>query len=396
MTGRWWSWPSPLALRPAPADLPAVGESGATEDGLRRLGRRYAVLVRTAVLLCASGAALVQAAPDRRTLVAVVVVALAAWSVVYTRFGSGGWLLLVDTAVIMLLGLTQRWTVPPDALGDSTNWVLAVVTITVVAHQWLTSAALGALLTTAIVAAHLTGNVLAAADPPAGSVPLGLWTFAEAGLSRVLYLLVRTGARQADLAVAVNEQARREAAVAAARRAEEREHLAVLHDTAASTLLAVGSGLVDGTEPWLVEQAARDLEILAARPDPDGGDTDLVRLLQQVVRQAPIAVEVCAPPAVPMPAFRATAVSAAVREALTNVVRHAGTNAADLTVRRTGGWTVVEVADRGRGFTPERVPVQRRGLSHSIAQRMTRVGGRAVVTSRPGHGTRVSLEVPDG
>ncbi|MGI5149945.1 sensor histidine kinase [Plantactinospora sp. CA-294935] len=360
-----------------------------------RLGRRYAVLVRTAVLVCASGAALFQATPDRRSLVGVVVVGLGTWSVVYARFGSRGWLLLADTSVIMLLCLTQRWTVPPDALGDSTNWVLAVAAITAVAHQWLTSAAQGALLTTAIVAAHLTGNVLASSDPPAGSVPLGLWTFAEAGLSRALYLLVRAGARQADLAVARNEQARRDAAVAAARRVDEREHLAVLHDTAASTLLAVGAGMVDGTEPWLADQAARDLEILAARPDLGGGDADLVRLLHQVVRQAPVAVELCSPPVVPMTSFRATAISAAVREALTNVARHAGVESAELTVRRTGGWTVVEVADRGRGFAPEQVPEHRRGLSHSIGQRMARVGGRAVVTSRPAGGARVSLEVPD-
>ncbi|MFG1778068.1 hypothetical protein ACGFIG_16740 [Micromonospora sp. NPDC049048] len=88
--------------------------------------------MRTTALSCVSGAALFQAAPDRRALVVGVATGLAAWSVVYVRFSSRGWLLPVDTLVIMLLCLTQRWTVPPDAVVDSTNWVLAVVTVTAI------------------------------------------------------------------------------------------------------------------------------------------------------------------------------------------------------------------------------------------------------------------------
>ncbi|WP_176737470.1 sensor histidine kinase [Micromonospora citrea] len=352
--------------------------------------------MRATALCCVSGAALFQAGPDRRALVVGTVVGLVAWTVAYARFSSRRWLLPADTLVIMLLCLTQRWTVPPDAVADSTNWVLALVSVTAVAHQWLTTAAGGVLLTAAVVVAHLAGNALALPDTWWGTVPLGLWTFAEAGLSRVLFLLVRAGARQADLALAASARARREAAVAAARRADEREHLAVLHDTAAATLLAVGARMVDGTEPWLAEQAARDLEVLAGQPGLPGGDTDLVRLLAQVARHAPVAVDVRAPAALPMPAVRATAVSAAVREALTNVARHSGVDTAELVVRPAGGRILVEVSDRGGGFAPEGVPPHRRGVSQSIAQRVARVGGRAVVTSRPGAGTLVSLEVPSG
>jgi signal transduction histidine kinase len=366
-----------------------------TEHELLRVGRRYAVFIRTAVLICASGAALVQASPDQRPLVAGAVAGLAAWSALYARLTSRGWMLPADTLVVVLLCLTQRWTVPADSLGDSTNWVLAVVSITAVAHQWLTTTTRGAVLTAAVVAAHLVGNTLAAPETWAGSVPIGLWTFGEAGLSRVLFLLVRTGARRADRAVAASERARRDAAVAAARRADEREHLAVLHDTAAATLLAVGSRMVDHREPWLAEQAARDLAALAARPEFPDGETDLVRLLDRVARQAPVAVDLRSSGTVPMRASPAAAIGAAAREALTNVARHSGVGAAELSVTRTAGLITVEVADRGRGFAPEHVPPHRRGLSQSIEQRMARIGGRAVVTTRPGAGTRVRLELPD-
>ncbi|WP_159079493.1 sensor histidine kinase [Plantactinospora sp. BC1] len=369
---------------------------GGTERGLRRLGRRYAVVIRSATLACAGGAALFQSAPERRALVGGVLLTLCAWSVLYLRANSRRWLLPVDTLLIVLLCLTQRWTVPPEALADSTNWVLAVAAITAVAHQWLGTAAGGALLATAIVLAHLAGNALASPGTWSESAPVGLWTLVEAGLSRVLFLLVRAGARQTDLAVRERERARSEAAVAAARWADEREHLAVLHDTAASTLLAVGARMVDGTEPWLAAQAGRDLATISGRPDLPDTSTDLVRTLREVARNAAVAVELRSPPMLLLPTVRASAIGAAVREALTNVGRHAGVGTAELVVRRRAGRTLVEVVDRGRGFAPERVPGQRRGLSHSIRERMARVGGRAVVTAAPGAGTRIRLEVPDG
>jgi hypothetical protein len=368
---------------------------GATEREVRRLRRRFVVLLRTAVLVGVGGAAVAQASADRLPLVVGVGAVLVAWSVVYARYAPRRWLLVADTLVIIVLCLAQRWLVPPESLPDSTNWVLAIVTISAVAHQWFSTTAGGALLATALVAAHLTGNALASPEIWATSVPLGLWTFGEAALSRVLYLLVHAGARQADQTIATSEQARRDAMVAAARRVDEREYLAILHDTAAGTLLAVGTRMVEGTEPWLVRQAARDLEILAAQPDFADRETDLARLLDTVAQQAPVTVELRTPRPMLMPAAPAAAIGAAVREALTNVARHAGVPAAELIASRTNGIVTVEITDRGRGFAPDEVPAHRRGVSESIEQRMARLGGRAVVITRPGAGTRVRLEWPD-
>lgn len=368
---------------------------GATEGELRRLSHRYVVVLRTVAVVVVAGAALVQAPADRLPLVAAVVVGLWAWSAVYVRYAPRRWLLVVDTLLIAVLCLAQGWLVRPDALPDSTNWLLAVVTITVVGHQWSTTTAGGLLLTTVLLAAHLTGNFLAAPELLGTSVPLGLWVFGEAALSRLLRILLYAAARRADQAVAASERAGRAAAVAAARRADEREHLAVLHDTAAATLLAVGTRMVDGTEPWLAEQAARDLKVLAAQPEPPDGEADLALLLGEVARHAPVTVRLRAPRPMPMPAAPAAAIGAAAREALTNVARHAGVDTAELVATRTGTTTVVEVVDRGRGFAPDAVPPQRRGVAESIRRRMSRAGGRAVVTTRPGAGTVVRLEWTD-
>jgi len=86
-------------------------------------------------------------------------------------------------------------------------------------------------------------------------------------------------------------------------------------------------------------------------------------------------------------------VTGGVREALHNVVRHA--RGADATVRLSAeGPVVVEVTDDGPGFDVERIGAHSRGITQSLQARMSRVGGRATVTSSPGNGTSVRLEWP--
>lgn len=367
---------------------------GATEDELRRLSRRYVVVLRTATLLIVAGAAIAQAAPDRRPLVAAVVVGLCAWSAVYARYAPRRLLVAADAAVVAALCLAQGWLVRADALPDVTNWVLAVVMVTAVGHQWFTTVAGGVLLTAVLVAAYVTGGVLATPDVLASSAAIGTVVCGGAGLSRLLWFHLFAAARRADHALAASERAGRDAAVAAARRADEREHLAVLHDTAAATLLAVGTGMVEGTEPWLAEQAARDLAALTRRPAVPEGAADLAHLLGEVARQAPVTVRLRVPDPMPVPSAPAAAIGAATAEALANVARHAGVDTAELVATRAGAAIVVEVTDAGRGFARDEVPPHRRGLAESIERRMTRAGGRAVVTTRPGGGTVVRLEWP--
>lgn len=83
----------------------------------------------------------------------------------------------------------------------------------------------------------------------------------------------------------------------------------------------------------------------------------------------------------------------AVKEALTNAVRHSGTPEVHLRFRHERGRISVEVQDAGRGFDPAGVPEDRNGLAN-LRQRMAEVGGRCTVESAPGQGCRVRLEVP--
>jgi signal transduction histidine kinase len=83
-----------------------------------------------------------------------------------------------------------------------------------------------------------------------------------------------------------------------------------------------------------------------------------------------------------------------VREALSNVKRHAHAAevAVELVAAPSGGW-VLTVADDGDGFDPSHVPSGHVGLRllHDLA---ASVGGSLVVTSSPGRGTTVRLELP--
>src|SRR5262249_20137881 len=54
----------------------------------------------------------------------------------------------------------------------------------------------------------------------------------------------------------------------------------------------------------------------------------------------------------------------------------------------------VFVRDRGKGFDPDTVPSDRKGLAESVYARMTRRGGSATVRSAQGEGTEVSLTMP--
>jgi signal transduction histidine kinase len=88
------------------------------------------------------------------------------------------------------------------------------------------------------------------------------------------------------------------------------------------------------------------------------------------------------------------ALGAAAREALLNAAKHAGVASADLYTEVTPEQVSVFVRDRGAGFDPAAVPVDRRGLRDSVITRVIRLGGTATVRSVPGEGTEVELVLP--
>lgn len=95
------------------------------------------------------------------------------------------------------------------------------------------------------------------------------------------------------------------------------------------------------------------------------------------------------------PAPVETAAYRVVQEALTNAARHA--DVADVRLRLRAGTRAlrIEIRDEGRGFDPEATPAA--GAASGLAgmrERVALLGGRLAVSSGPGAGTIVEVEIP--
>lgn len=273
----------------------------------------------------------------------------------------------------------QHWTGP-------TPWALNVLTTTAITLQWQWSPKVTAPIIAGLLALSAVGFD--------GGGATALRVLVESVLARLAFVLLRRSSRRVDELRERRAALERAEALALDRHRREREYLALLHDTAAATFLHVA---VHDTSPEeAVGYARRDLAVLTGARGGRDSPVDLHASLRAVVAAAPVAVEARWEPTPLVPARVALALVRAVREALVNVERHAGTGAATLHVRSGGEGVVVTVADEGRGFDPARVAEHRRGVRGSIVERIAAVGGRAVVESRPAGGTSVRLVWPDG
>jgi signal transduction histidine kinase len=85
-----------------------------------------------------------------------------------------------------------------------------------------------------------------------------------------------------------------------------------------------------------------------------------------------------------------------VQECLANVRKHAGASEVDVTVEQAGGRLRLAVQDDGSGFNPAapgRSEFPRFGLS-TMRERAESIGGAFHLSSAPGQGTRVTIELP--
>jgi signal transduction histidine kinase len=88
----------------------------------------------------------------------------------------------------------------------------------------------------------------------------------------------------------------------------------------------------------------------------------------------------------------------AVREVLTNIIKHAQARSASLSILREEDRLCVSIADDGRGF--DMASAVWHGGGHggfglfSTRERLEHLGGRLEVTSAPGQGTKVTLVAP--
>jgi signal transduction histidine kinase len=84
-----------------------------------------------------------------------------------------------------------------------------------------------------------------------------------------------------------------------------------------------------------------------------------------------------------------------IQEALNNVVKHARTDQASVTMQFEDSQTLVQIEDEGRGFVLDDV---KPGMGHiglsTMRERVEMMGGTLTLDSSPGRGTRVAVEIP--
>ncbi|MCW1922437.1 histidine kinase [Luteolibacter arcticus] len=147
-----------------------------------------------------------------------------------------------------------------------------------------------------------------------------------------------------------------------------------------------------------LESAARDLVtamdglVWAVNPSNDTLDhlaSHLSAVAQEIFRDSPVRLRISIPDDLPRITLRSDFrhhFALGVKEALHNILKHAGPCEATFTLRFDHGALVAEIADHGEGFDPA-IPREGNGLPN-LAARFTELGGTCVIESSPGKGTR--------
>src|SRR5712691_3686193 len=269
-----------------------------------------------------------------------------------------GWqLAVIDSGLHLALALGAMWSVPAAMRGDAANWLYIAMLGQLFIPAWFARTAVFAPLTLAAGAGYWTGSQLTATrasghNSPAAAAALILAVGAANWCGRrMLY----RWANRADTALARADAEARVQYVVLSRNIERREHERLLHDTVLNTLTALAragsadvgevvgrcrhdvtlmeyvlsdpgdpakaagrayGGMVAAIEALAIEMRARGLDVHVEVADGVPADVG-------VPGQAGAPAGPGNSPVVPVPV--AVAIVRAVREALANVISHAGT-----------------------------------------------------------------------
>ncbi|MHB1170893.1 MAG: sensor histidine kinase [Lacisediminihabitans sp.] len=221
----------------------------------------------------------------------------------------------------------------------------------------------------------------------------------------VLADLARRRSRRAQPSL---HRAAQDEQLAALRYRIEVKAAALMHDTVLSHLAAIAGSTSGTLNPQLQSQMERDLEILIgeewlseaspvvdARTRSDWRSSGLFTAIQEM-RLLGLEVESTGDLAAVAQLSRESSIALglAVKQCLVNVLRHAGTDRAEVAVYGSDTDVSVMVVDTGRGFSMDETGADRLGLRHSVRRRIEALRGTVQVWSTPGRGTSIMIRVP--
>jgi signal transduction histidine kinase len=255
------------------------------------------------------------------------------------------------------------------------------------------------------------GGVAVPVPPKAALVLYGKPKVDEAWLTGFLTALsgpLATALENARLYSLLEEKERQRAELLKAwLRAQEEERARIareLHDEVGQALTGLILGLegLPGERALALKELARftlaevrrlALDLRPSLLDHLGLEAALVRYVREFADRTGIEVDLSFHLRQPLPKELETVVYRVVQEALTNVARHSGSPRAAVGVLEAEGEVRVFVEDEGRGFDPRAVGPGHQGLL-GMRERVELLGGRFLLESAPGEGTRVQIRLP--
>jgi len=181
------------------------------------------------------------------------------------------------------------------------------------------------------------------------------------------------------------------------RSAERAEMAAHLHDSVLHTLALIQRADAPMEVVTLARRQERELRSWLyeepAPPQQERLKSAVEALASRVEELHAIAVDVVVVGDEPLDE-RSRAVVLACQEAAVNAARHSGVTTVSVYVEAEPDGITAYVRDEGKGFDPDAVPPDRRGIRDSIRGRIERQGGTVTITSEPGGGTEVAIQLP--
>lgn len=300
---------------------------------------------------------------------------------------------LAEIAVVVALVLSTELVASSHWALDNQSWPTTL---------WATNATISAAIVAGPIAGMFAGVVVMVASTLVkGFINYDVWRNATIVIELAVGLAVGMAAQTARRAHTELEQAARLAAAH-----QERERLSrEVHDGAIQVLALVSRrGREIGGETAeladLAGQQERALRRLVSSGESEprvGAMTDVGALLRQRASDR-VSVSLPADPVL-LDAVVATELSAAVLNALDNVVAHAGPDAhAYVLLEDLGDAVTVSIRDNGTGIPEGRLEEAERegriGISKSIVGRMKWLGGSAKLITGPESGTEWELTLP--
>ena len=233
-------------------------------------------------------------------------------------------------------------------------------------------------------------------------------TFLTFAVTVSILSLAHLSRRSSRLSQPLLYRAARDEQLAAMRYRIELKAAALMHDTVLSHLAAIAGSAPGAEIGALRDPIERDLQILIGeewlsdespevdtRARLDWQQSGLFTAIQES-RAMGLEIESTGDLTAVSRLDRdgSIALGLAVKQCLVNVLRHAGTDRAEVAVYGSETEVSVMVVDSGRGFSEAETGADRLGLRNSVRRRVESVGGAVQVWSTPGRGTSIMIRVP--